>query len=105
MRLYVEKPKYIIKAIKYGSELTDELKALGFEVENSDLECPACKEPYHKHIKIQRHFVCPNSYLIIGKDGLQVMSEKNFESIYTAIDRESALDVEFKEGELQDENY
>ena len=100
--IYVEKFPMKVEAYKFIGAVDDELKNHNIIPPNPfqyNITCPVCGKTLKDHALygVGNNFksICPNQYIIIGKDGgIQLMSVENFEKIYCPLNVE---DVEFKE--------
>lgn len=101
MKIYTPRPKQYIKAIHYTDNFTDELKNLNFiELPTASGLCDVCKQPLNKHLynNAAGGLLCPNNYVILGAlNSIQVMSDRNFESMFIPICADSIEDTCFSE--------
>lgn len=101
MKIYTPKPKQYIKAIHYTDDFTDELKNLNFiELPTASGLCDVCKQPLNKHLynNAAGGLLCPNNYIILGAlNSIQVMSDRNFESMFVPICKDDVEDTGFSE--------
>ena len=103
--IYVEKNPIHIEAYKFIGTVDEALKKYNIMTPNPfqlNIRFPNCNQTLHNHALygIGNNFqsICPNQYIIIGKDGgIQLMSIENFEKIYTPLNIEDATFEEVKE--------
>lgn len=93
LKRYVEKPKYTIFASFFNGKLTDEFKGENLSLSKTKGYCPFCGKPLKKHLTDGINEICPNSYVLFGKHGIQGMSKENFEDMFMSLDTEDILDV------------
>lgn len=94
---YVERRPIVINAIKFTGTLDSALEEAGISMCQEDGICQECSKPLNKHGLADLHYlVCPSTYVIKDKNGIQLMSSDNFEAIYKPMYTD-VIDVNFKE--------